>query len=294
MLSIGRRRRHPSTRRPENRNTPGSRRRQHPRPDPTTWLLLLLLLLRNPHPRRRPHHPRRRHPHPHRRPLPPILLLRRRRHPAREPHRRPDNPTRRNPKPHRRPLLRLEPRHGLPGGPTRRRRSNNRRRRVRHRRPGDLWLHHPWRGPADSPDRPGKPRLGLDEGRGRHASPRGPAHTWPGRDGALFGAGVVGGRRALDGHGDDLLAAEEDEAEGAALLAISGGGPVRGVFLVRGEAAEFFAVAEDEVHVAVESHEFAHQLAAVLDRHSHSVVYELQHLRPLRHRHCCCCCGGIL
>jgi hypothetical protein len=37
--------------------------------------------------------------------------------------------------------------------------------------------------------------------------------------------------------------------------------------------------------VAVEGHELAHELAAVLDRHAHAVVDELEHLGALRVRH---------
>lgn len=99
-----------------------------------------------------------------------------------------------------------------------------------------------------------------------------------------LGAGIVRWRGALDGHGDDLLAAEEDEAEGPAVLPLLAGLGI-GVFLGRGELAELLAVAEDKVHVTVEGHEAAHQLAAVLDRDAHAVVDVLEHLRTLRHRH---------
>lgn len=86
------------------------------------------------------------------------------------------------------------------------------------------------------------------------------------------------GRRALDGHGDDLLAAEEDEAEGAAVLTVV----VVGLgALGRGEFSELLAVVEDEVHVAVEGHELADQLTAVLDGHPHPVVDVLEHLQTL-------------
>lgn len=105
-----------------------------------------------------------------------------------------------------------------------------------------------------------------------------------------LGAGVVWGRWALDGHRHDLLAAEEDEAEGPAVLALLvgfGGGirvRVRG-FLRRGQLSKLLAVAEDEVHVAVEGHELPDELAAVLDRDAHAVVDVLEHLGSLRHRH---------
>ena len=85
--------------------------------------------------------------------------------------------------------------------------------------------------------------------------------------------------------GDDESAAEEDEAEGAAVLPVGG---VRGLgALGGGELPELLAVAEDEVHVAVEGHELAHQLTAVLDGDPHAVVDVLKHLGALRHRHCC-------
>jgi len=83
---------------------------------------------------------------------------------------------------------------------------------------------------------------------------------------------------------NDLLAAEEEKAKHAALLAVS-----RGLGRLGGrEAAELLAVAEDEVHVAVERHELAHELAPVLDHHPHAVVDELEHLGALRVRH-----GGV-
>jgi hypothetical protein len=156
---------------------------------------------------------------------------------------------------------------------------------VGHRWPRDLGLHHARGRTADSPYGPSKPRSGLEHRAGGQPAPGGAADSRSGKRSSHcggLGAGLVGRRRALDGHGDDLLAAEQEEAERAALLAVAGGG-LGG--LGGREAAELLAVAEDEVHVAVEGHELAHELAAVLDRHAHAVVDELEHLGALRVRH---------
>lgn len=109
-----------------------------------------------------------------------------------------------------------------------------------------------------------------------------PGSRWSRSSRSSFNTGLVGRRRALDGHGNDLFSPEEDEAESAAVLAFLLGLGALGW----GQLAELFAVAEDEIHVTVESHEFADQLAAVLDVDPHPVVDVLEHLGALGHRHC--------
>jgi hypothetical protein len=160
-------------------------------------------------------------------------------------------------------------------------------RQVGHRRPRDLGLHHAGGGSTDAAHRASEPRSRLEQRAGGHTASSGAADAGAGECSARrrsLGARFVGRRRALDGHGDDLLAAEKEEAERAALLAVA-----RGLGGLGGrEAAELLAVAEDEVHVAVERHELAHELAPVLDRHPHAVVDELEHLGALRVRH-----GGV-
>jgi hypothetical protein len=150
-------------------------------------------------------------------------------------------------------------------------------RQVGHRRPRDLGLHHAGGGSTHAAHRASEPRSCLEQRAGGHTASSGAADAGAGECSARrrsLGARFVGRRRALDGHGDDLLAAEKEEAERAALLAVA-----RGLGGLGGrEAAELLAVAEDEVHVAVERHELAHELAPVLDRHPHAVVDELEHL----------------
>jgi hypothetical protein len=157
-------------------------------------------------------------------------------------------------------------------------------RQVGHRRPRDLGLHHAGGGSTNPTYRTSEPRSCLEQRAGGHTAPSGAADARAGEGSARrrgLGAGLVGRWWALDGHGYYLLAAEEEEAERAALLAFTGslGG------LGGREAAKLLAIAEDEVHVAVERHELAHKLAPVLDRHPHAVVDELEHLGALRVRH---------
>ena len=79
---------------------------------------------------------------------------------------------------------------------------DRRGRQLRHRRARDLWLHHPGCGPADATHGPGEPGLGLDERRGRDAAAGGAANAGASKScgGVGLSAGLVGGRRALDGH----------------------------------------------------------------------------------------------
>lgn len=180
------------------------------------------------------------------------------------------------------------------------RRPDHRRRRVRHRRSRKLrarhllWLHHTRRGPTHAADRPSKARLCLYERRCRNPSAGSAANAGSRQGGSAdsLGAGLFGRRWALHSHGDDLFSAEEDKAECASVLALL----VAGLLAFGGgKFAELLAVAEDEVHVAVEGHELPHQLPPVLDCDPHPVIDVLEHLRTLRHRHCYCFfCEGLL
>jgi hypothetical protein len=160
--------------------------------------------------------------------------------------------------------------------------SNRRGRHLRHGRSGQLWLHHSRSGTTYSSDRSSKPRLSLNHRSSRNTTPSSPANPRPSGSSrrSSLGTRLVGRRRPLDSHGDDLLATEENETESAAVLAVG-----RGLGLRGREAAELLAVAEDEVHVAVEGHELADQLSAVLDGDAHPVVDILEHLRALGARH---------
>lgn len=125
--------------------------------------------------------------------------------------------------------------------------------------------------------------MGLDEGRSRDTTARSTTKAGASKGGGSDGLGtrIIGRRRAFDGHGDDLFATEEDKAKCAALLAL-----VTEVLLGDGrEAAELLAVANDEVHVAIEGHELPDELAAILDGDAHTVVDVLEHLRSLGDRH---------
>jgi len=168
---------------------------------------------------------------------------------------------------------------------------HRRRREVRHRGPRDLRLHHARGRTAHAPNRARETGLGLEERASGHTASGGASDASAGERATASGrldAGLVRRGRALDGHGDDLLAAEEEEAERPPLLALAGGlGGLGGR-----ELAELLAVAEDEVHVAIEGHEFPHELSSVLDRHAHPVVDELEHLRPLGVRHGGWCADG--
>lgn len=178
------------------------------------------------------------------------------------------------------------PRH-LPRRPHHRRSTAGIRHRrcVELRRARDLRLHHARGGAAHTADRAGEAWLSLDDGSGRDTSSGGSANTRAGESGGAdcLGAGLFRRRRALDGHGDDLLAAEEDEAERAAVLAVASFGWF--LALGRRKFAELLAIAEDEVHVAVEGHEFSDELTTVLNGDTHTVVDVLKHLGTLRHRH---------
>lgn len=178
------------------------------------------------------------------------------------------------------------PRH-LPRRPHHRRSTAGIRHRwcVELRRARDLRLHHAGGGAADSADRAGESGLGLDDGGGRDTSTGSTSDAGACQSGGTdgLGAGLFRRRRALDGHGDDLLAAEEDEAERAAVLAVGAFGWL--LALGRRKLAELLTVAEDEVHVAVEGHEFSDELATVLNGDTHTVVDVLKHLGTLRHRH---------
>lgn len=272
------RRRHARTGRPENGNSTTRRRRGHPRA--RRWRRSSHHLTRRwwPHwPLRKLRWHRERLRHPPTRPpskLPrgwrsphhlwwtlPLPRIRRWRHLRRRPHHRGSRVS-----------------HG-----------RSRKLRARHL----LWLHHTRRGPTHAADGPSKARLSLNERRRRNPSSGSAANAGSRQGGSVDGlcTGLFRRRWALHGHGNDLFSAEEDEAECAAVLALL----VAGLLAFgRGKLAELLAVAEDEVHVAVEGHKLSNQLPAVLNCDPHPVVDVLEHLRTLRHRHCYCFfCYGL-
>lgn len=128
----------------------------------------------------------------------------------------------------------------------------------------------------------------MDERRGRDAAAGSSADARASEGGGRrgLGTGFIGRRGAFHGHGYDLLAAEENEAERATVLSLLRRATA-GLFgaLGGGELAEFLAVSENEVHVAIEGHELADEHTAVLDGDAHAIVDVLEHLRSLRHRH---------
>lgn len=158
------------------------------------------------------------------------------------------------------------------------------RRRVKLRRPRDLRLHHAGSGATNTADGTGETGLSLNNGGGRDSSSGGASNSGAGECSGAggLGAGLFRRRRTLNSHGDDLLAAEEDEAEGAAVFTVGVSGFLA---LSRRKFTKLLAVAEDEVHVAVEGHEFSDELTTVLDGDAHAVVDVLEHLGTLGHRH---------
>lgn len=149
----------------------------------------------------------------------------------------------------------------------------------------DLRLHHARSRAANAANWAGETRLGLDNGSRRNTSSGGTTDAGACKRGGTDGlrAGLFRRRWTLDGHGDDLLAAEKDKAERAAVLTVA---TVSGLLaLGRRKLAELLTVAEDKVHVSVECHEFSDELASILNGDAHSVVDVLEHLGTLRHRH---------
>lgn len=144
-------------------------------------------------------------------------------------------------------------------------------------------MHHSGGGAANTADRPGEARLGLNKRCSRDTTAGSTTKAGASKGGGSDGLGtrIIRRRRAFDGHRDDLFAAEEDKAKCAALLTLFGE-----VLLGDGrEAAELLAVTNDEVHVAIEGHELPDELAAILDGDPHTVVDVLEHLRSLGDRH---------
>jgi hypothetical protein len=88
----------------------------------------------------------------------------------------------------------------------------------------------------------------------------------PHRSYVALAAAVVRRRRALHGHADHLLAAHEHQAQRPPNLAVFLGHPLLGR-----QATELLRVAQHDVHVPVEGHEPAHQVAAVQDGDTHPV-----------------------
>jgi hypothetical protein len=93
-----------------------------------------------------------------------------------------------------------------------------------------------------------------------------------------FGARFFRRRRTFNSHGNNLFAAEEEKAECAAVFTVTVGG-----FLTfyRWKFAKLFAVAENEIHVAVEGHELSDELTTVLNCYAHTVVDVLKHFGTL-------------
>lgn len=163
-------------------------------------------------------------------------------------------------------------------------RSHSRRRllRVVDRRTRDLRLHHSRSGPTNTTNRTSKSGLGLNQRPSRNPSPSATTNTGPGNaicSSSCLDTGFIGRRRTLNSHGDNFFATEEEKAESAAILALF----FRA--LSRWKLPELLAISENEVHVAIESHEFSDQLTAVLDRDPHPIIDVLKHLGSFGHRH---------
>lgn len=150
--------------------------------------------------------------------------------------------------------------------------------RSRQLRPCHLWLHHSGSGSTDAADGARKTRLSLNEWGSRNSSAGSAANAGSSHSSGVngLGSGLFGRGWTLDSHGNDFFAAEEDEAECATVLALLV--VVGFLSFSRRKLAELLAVAEDEIHVAVEGHKLADQLAAVLDCDPHPVVDVLEHL----------------
>lgn len=132
-----------------------------------------------------------------------------------------------------------------------------------------MGLHHPRSRPTKATNWPSKSRLSLNQWPCRNTSSRRTTHPRSRnsiRSRSSLQAGLVWRRWALNGHGDDLFAAEEDEAKRSAVFALFLGS------LRRRKLPELFTVAENEIHVAVKGHELADQLTAILDRDSHPII----------------------
>lgn len=79
------------------------------------------------------------------------------------------------------------------------------------------------------------------------------------------------GWRRLDAEADNILAAQNNEAEGALVC--------RAIF----ESAQLLALLQHEVHVAVERDHLAHQDAAVVESYFEAVVEQRQDAGVARH-----------
>jgi len=88
---------------------------------------------------------------------------------------------------------------------------------------------------------------------------------------------VLGGRLAFDSERHNRLATQDDQTQCAPLLLLFA------LAATHGNAAEFFAIAQHNVHVLVKCHELAHHLPPVRNRYPHPVVYKLQDFGAFRH-----------
>ncbi len=144
------------------------------------------------------------------------------------------------------------------------------------RRRAGAGSHHGGRGAAHAPDRTGQARGGAHGSAASRSATH--AHAAGSQIGHLGDVVLVDGR-ALHGHGHDVLAPEQDEAEDALLLAL------RRLGRLGLELPELLAISQDEVHVLVERLEGANEGARVLQDDPHAVVDVAAHLVAPAHHH---------
>jgi hypothetical protein len=86
---------------------------------------------------------------------------------------------------------------------------------------------------------------------------------------------LLDGRGTLDVERNDALSPNQDQTENSLLLSL-----LLALALGR-DLSVLLAIAEHEVHVFVEGHEFAHQRPSIFDSNFHTIVDELEHLTAL-------------
>lgn len=115
--------------------------------------------------------------------------------------------------------------------------------------------------------------------RAGHATAGGPANAGAGGGTGQVDAGsLLSGWGSLEGHGDDGLPTQQQQAHGALLLLLL-------FVLLAADAPELLAVGQDHVHVLVERFEYPNECPAVLHGHLHPVADVTQHLVILGERH---------